>query len=209
MGGKVIKFNLMGAICVLILIIAIIVGIIIFATKPKNEENKNSKAKQNSAQEDKNSYNELDTKETIKINGEDKEITMRTYEKGVEYKINYDVDSFFVNDSDKNKQLLESLVSDSIIVEIQKNEGFKDKQNELITNNSNNTAKGKLYNLETKDLKGHLCYIETEEDEMYVYKNYYIEDETEYYLIKARCGKDFADLNMPVIEKMVESFKIL
>ena len=188
MGGKVIKFNLMGAIGILIIIIAVIVGIITFTTRGKsNKDNKEENDKKEVVEQDKESYNELDRKELVTIKGLNKEISLRTYERNSEFKIEYDVDSFYVDDRDQNKLYFESLIS------------YERERKE-----ENDT-----YKLENKNFNGHSCYIETKEDDRDVMKNYYIESGNEYYYIRVLCGKEYKDTMMPIIEKMIETFKIM
>lgn len=210
MGGKVIKFNLMGAIGILIIIIAVIVGIITFTTRGKsNKDNKEENDKKEVVEQDKESYNELDRKELVTIKGLNKEISLRTYERNSEFKIEYDVDSFYVDDRDQNKLYFESLISDSILIEIQRNAGFKNKSNELISYERERKEENDTYKLENKNFNGHSCYIETKEDDRDVMKNYYIESGNEYYYIRVLCGKEYKDTMMPIIEKMIETFKIM
>lgn len=211
MGGKVIKINLMGAIGVVLLIIASIIGIIVFVNSNKNNNNSNSKQNnsQNTIVDDKSSYKELDRKEIVIINGLNKEVTFRTYEKFPQYKIDYAVDSFYVDDRDEFKQYFESQVSDSIVIEISKTIGYQEKRNELITYEEQRKGENNKYKVEKKEINGHECYLETKDDDRDVLRNYYIESENEYFAVKIRCGKEYADTTIPIIEKMMETFQIM
>lgn len=212
MGGKVIKINLFGIICTMILIIASIVGIVIFATRDKDGSKSSNKKddKQNVVQDDKNDYKELNKKEFVTINGATKEITMKTYEKRGEYKIDYDIDNFYINEHAPDGGIfIESQVSESIIMKICRKDNFKSKSNDLIVNEANNKKTDKTYALNTRDFKGHLCYIESKETDADVTKTYYMENGDEYYQIDVKCGKSYTNNIMPIIEKMIDSFSIM
>lgn len=211
MGGKVIKINLVGAIFTVLIIIAAIVGIVIFATRDTRDDGKENKKdnKQNTIQDDKELYNELNKKETVSINGTTKEITMKTYEKKLEYRIDYDIDTFYINELTANDVLIESLVSDSIMIRIKKKNDFKVLVNDLSTNEVNKKNTYEKYKLSSKVYHGHLGYIEYFESGDSVRKTYYIENGDEYYLIEVICGKEYKDNILPIIDKMVDSFKIM
>lgn len=212
MGGKVIKINLVGAIFTIFLIVAVIVGIVIFATRDTGNSSKSDNQKDNKPnviQDDKDSYKELDRKDTVYINGTAKEILMKTYVRESEYRIDYDVNTFYINEINKEEIFIESNISDTILMKISKKNDFYKISNELITNESNKKKADTTYKLNTRDYNGHLAYIESKETDKDVRRTYYIENKDEYYVIDVMCGNDYKENVMPIIDKMVETFKIM
>ena len=215
MERKVIKINLMGAIFVVILIIAVIVGVIVFAIKSSydnesadNDDRKKQKIESSFNQtDDKEEYKEVDKKENVEIEGESKEITLRDYH-NPRYTFSYDVDGFYKDPHIKDKDSFKSLVSDTIFIDVTFfNEGFKAKAKELLEQTSAKKAENNQYSVKTKDINGKLCYIEEIEKENGVKRNYYIENGDAYFLLEVSCGKEFVKNHLPVVEKMVESFE--
>ena len=216
MERKVIKINLMGAIFVLVLIVAIIVGIIVFAIKSGSNKESNNKNNEETEQnskfsvnkvEDKEAYEEVDKKEDVVIDGESKEITLRDYH-NPRYEFSYDVDGFYKDPHVKDKDSFKSLVSDTISIDVTFcKEGFKNKAKELLNGIADKRAENSQYNVTTKDINGKLCYIEELEKENGVKRNYYIENGDAYFLLNINCGKEFVKNQLPIIEKMVESFE--
>lgn len=212
MERRVIKFNLMGAICVLILIISLIVGIIVFAINKHNGNN--NKPTENSSkqlQENKESYAELDTKEKILINNEEVEVTLRVFESKLGYKINYAIDKFYIDSKTEEKDVLKSLESDTILLEITKENGnFKEKTEELIANQSAKRKNNSTYRMNAKSLnEKDIYYWETEEIENKIHKKYYVQNNETYYLISLSCDKQFSNEIIPIVDKMIESIKTI
>lgn len=210
MGGKVIKFNLMGAIGVLILIITVIVGIVVFATRGKKDENKNQSDKQNVVKEEKNGYTELDTKENAQINGITKELTMRKFESKLGYKMDYDVDSFYIDNKENGMDVIKSLVSDTVEVKITLvNDYYNDLVRVLYANVDAMKKQYPSYELNQINNDKITCLIENKKTNDSVQKTYFIKNNRGYYEIKATCGIDFENTVIPIIDKMVESIEIM
>lgn len=214
MERKVIKINLMGAILTLVLIIAFIIGVIVFAIKlnsDKSESESDGKEQTSELQnneDNKNDYKELDKKELVMIDGNQKEITMRDYTSQYGYIMSYDIDSFYKDPNDEEKESFKSLVSNTISIDITYfNEDFPKKANELLEGIGRKKAENSQYNLDTKDINGSLCYVEDIEKENGINRNYYLENGEAYYIINVRCGKEFVTNNMPIIEKMIQSIR--
>jgi len=210
MGGKVIKFNLMGAIGVLILIITVIVGIVVFATRGKKDENKTQSDKQNVVKEEKNGYTELDTKENAQINGITKELTMRKFESKLGYKMDYDVDSFYIDNKENGMDVIKSLVSDTVEVKITLvNDYYNDLVRVLYANVDAMKKQYPSYELNQINNDKITCLIENKKTNDSVQKTYFIKNNRGYYEIKATCGTDFENTIIPIIDKMVESIEIM
>lgn len=210
MERRVIKINLVGAICVLILIIAAIVGIIVFAVS--RNKGGNTKKDENHQEEIQqiNENKEADNKEQIEIEGQAQEIAMKNYESSLRYKINYATDNFYIDENLKDKDVFKSLESDTVYIEIEKIEdGFVDKSRELITSEANKRKEDSTYRMETVDLNGRLCYIESYLKDEDVCMNYFIEKEQSYYHARVHIGKEFINTNQPIIEKMMSSFRTI
>lgn len=210
MERKVIKFNLMGAIGVLILIIAFVIGITVFITNKSNSENKNKKQSQQQIQENRDDYKEVNEKQSVQINGQKIEYIVKPFESKLKYKINLPSEKFYFEGNTEGKDIFKSLESDSISMEIFKNDtGFKYKSEELIVNEAQRMKDNKTYKLKAINLNGRLCYIEQEELSEELYLNYYIENKEEYYTIKVRCDNSFSVQLIPILDNMIKSFKIM
>lgn len=209
MERRVIKFNLMGAIFVLILIISIIVGIIIFAINKNGGDKENKNDSTSGIQENKDSYAELDTKEKVLINNENVEVTMRTYESKLGYKSNYAIDKFYIDSQTEEKDVLKSLESNTIALEITKGEGnFKEKSEELIANQAEKRKSNASYKMNAKSLnEKDVYYWEVEEVENNISKKYYVQNGDSYFLVLLNCDKQFANEIIPIVDKMIESIK--
>lgn len=212
MERRVIKFNLMGAIGVLLLIIASIVGITIFATNKNNSENKNknSKNQQQQIQENPDAYKEADMKESVEINGEKVEFIVKPFESELKYKMNLASEKFYFDKNVEGKDIFKSLESDTIEMVIFKNEeGFKDKSEELIVNQAQRMRENETYRMNAIDLNGRLCYVDQEKLEDGLHFNYYIENQDSYYTVQVRCDESFAGQLILIVDKMLESFQIM
>lgn len=208
MERRVVKLNLVGTICTLILIILIIVGIIVFAIKMSNKDKNQDGSSQQNSEEVQTEENEI--KETVIINGQKQEITMKKFISDFSYKMNYDSSKFYIDKSIKDKDVFKSLESDTVLIEVEKfNEGFKDKSQEIITSEVNKKRENSTYTLDAKNLNNRLCYVEqvTKEDNLFI--TYTIENKESYYIINVKIGKEFIETNKPIIEKMIESFRVM
>jgi len=143
MQGKVIKFNLVGGICVLIIIISIIVASIIYIPKlfsSKKDESKLENSSNSSIDNQKEQIvnqiqDEAEYKEIININGQDEEITMKKFVSEYGYSMKYDVNSFYINKEVKEVDMFSSLYSDTVYINVSyNNENFDEKISKLKNN---------------------------------------------------------------------------
>ncbi len=220
--NKVIKFNLMGAIGIIILIIAIIVGVIIGVNKSNNKnknENQNNNNVEQKVQEnvskdnDKNQVNTNESKDSENINAkentqkksEEVEISdsnghktkhnVKTHESDLGYKMKYDHESFFADKNNENKEKFISLYSNTIGITVEKVNGkIENISNEFtrLSINGNEAAKRVSATNETID-------------EVYFIKK----DDKEYFNIHITCGANFKEQVMPVIDYMISTFEII
>ena len=128
MEKKVIKFNLIGAICILLLIIGIIVGLIIAIPKIKNKKYNKNELQQQSEQQRQQQMERIDGKneykEKIKLdNGKEVECRMKYFKSELGYAMKYDADSFYVNQNVKSVDDYISLYSNKVEITIEKKEG--------------------------------------------------------------------------------------
>ncbi len=213
MERRVIKFNLMGAIGVLLLIITAIVVITIFATNKNNAENKEKNGKDNpqqQIQENHDSYKEADIKETVNIEGQDTEIIVEPFESELKYKINLPSEKFYFDGNSEGKDIFKSLESDSILMEIFKTEGgYKEKTEELINMQAERRNNNESYRMNALDLNGKLCYVDQEKREDGFHFNYYIQNDESYYTVQVKCDEYFVNQLLPIVDKMVENFQIM
>lgn len=213
MERRVIKFNLVGAICILILIIAGIVGIVMLTINlSKNigkKPDSTSAQQQPERVEEPNQSNEI--KDKIVVNGEEKEITLKKYvNEDNMFEMLYETSRFYVETTTNDKVVFKSAESDTISLEIQKfDQGFKDKSQEIIVNEAKKMRENETYSLEAKDLNGRLCYVEEETKDEDLYITYTIEKEERYYIVNVKIGKDFIESNKQIIQRMMRTFRIM
>jgi hypothetical protein len=213
MERRVIKFNLVGAICILILIIAGIVGIVMLTINlSKNigkKPDSTSAQQQPECVEEPNQSNEI--KDKIVVNGEEKEITLKKYvNEDNMFEMLYETSRFYVETTTNDKVVFKSAESDTISLEIQKfDQGFKDKSQEIIVNEAKKMRENETYSLEAKDLNGRLCYVEEETKDEDLYITYTIEKEERYYIVNVKIGKDFIESNKQIIQRMMRTFRIM
>ncbi len=218
MEKKVIKFNLVGAIFVLLLIIGAIVGTIVWINNPKEKqekesnetptENKQAQMEQVQIESENTNTNDKDI-EVITIGDEEKVMTMEKAQGSLGYTMKYDVESFYFDKAVDGKDEFRSLNSDTIYMYVMKEEtNFSDRVNDIILDSSrgNNYVDYKINQI---DINGRNTYKEIMEgtEETIIY--YYIEAEGGCYVIEIHCGNQFTGMTIPVIEKMVESFEII
>lgn len=209
MEKRVIKFNLMGAIGVLILIIAAIVGITVFVASRNNSDNK-EKNSQQIQQQDADSYKEVDMKETVEIDGEKTEFIVKPFESELKYKMNLATEKFYFDANIDGKDIFKSLESDSILIEIFKTEGdYKEMGENLINGQNERRSNNDSYRMNAIDLNGKLTYIDQEKKEDGFHFNYYIEGQDSYYTVQIRCDESFVNQVLPVVDKMLQSFEIM
>lgn len=210
MGGKVIKINLVGAIFTIILIIAAIVGLITIINKPKDKKEETNNQKEEVVNQDKENYTELDIIDTIKIDGEKKEILMRKYESKHGYSINYDVNSFYIDDRYEQYDYFKSLVSDTVEMKIIRvDNSFNELKTSLNANIEQMKQANKTYELkETKIGENQVIEEQMLKDEI-VSKTYFVQTKKGYFEIKTTCGEKFEKETYLIIEKMIESLEVM
>ena len=220
MEKKVIKFNLVGTICILLLLIAIIVGLVVGIPKIRNKSNnKNETEKQKQEQleriDEKKEYNQKISLE----NGKERECRMKYWQGKFGYAMLYDADSFKVVNKNNRLDDYISLYSNRVGIIVEKKEAkfenvysqLEEEGNRIIEEDKedykNNTAKFKvdkvkINNYEVVKRTSNL----TKNTEI----NYAIKkDDNTYYYITVYCSKDFEKEFLPIMEAMVESFEIL
>ncbi len=203
MEKKVIKFSLVGVICIL-LIIAVGIGTIVFALNEnkteeenrdsinkgedkeqaivrqnekddnqKNNEKEENRKKENKKKEEKKEVTEY--KDTIVINGEEQELELKIYKSDLGYKMAYDLNSFYVQHFEEDEY--KSLLTDTISLNVIKKEGdFSRISEELIQGSNNRTQRNNSYKLEQIEINGKLCVKEEQlESSGETHINYYIE----------------------------------
>ena len=220
MEKKVIKFNLVGTICIFLLLIAIIVGLVVGIPKIRNKSNnKNETEKQKQEQleriDEKKEYNQKISLE----NGKERECRMKYWKSKFGYAMLYDADSFKVVNKNNRLDDYISLYSNRVGIIVEKKEAkfenvysqLEEEGNRIIEEDKedykNNTAKFKvdkvkINNYEVVKRTSNL----TKNTEI----NYAIKkDDNTYYYITVYCSKDFEKEFLPIMEAMVESFEIL
>ena len=222
MQGKVIKFNLVGGICVLIIIISIIVVSIIYIPKlfsSKKDESKLENSSNSSIDNQKEQIvnqiqDEAEYKEIININGQDEEITMKKFVSDYGYSMKYDVNSFYINKEVKEVDMFSSLYSDTVYINVSyNNENFDEKISKLKNNKDKKSKEaGTLkYDIVLERLPNHKeVYCEVKERvDTYIYTMYIEKNVEGYYIVQVYCGSRIKDRVMPIIERMIESFDIV
>ena len=209
MERRVIKFNLMGAIFVLLLIIAAIVGIIVFAINASNGKIRDKKIKEDiQEQQEAQKNDQMEVREKIIVGNEQKEITMRTHISKLKYRMNYDVDSFYIIDDDSSIDRYSSQYTDAIYLNVTKStDPFVNKVNELITISGKNKTEDPSYKLSELNINGKLCYVERAPKDKEIFINYYIEANEGFYIIETHCGEELQEVTLATIEKMIMSFE--
>lgn len=212
MEKRVIKFNLVGAIFVIILIILTIVGIVIIATKPKNN---NDNFDSNNQLEQNNDIDEnKEIKADVMIQGTKREIIMKTCKGSYGYTMQYDINSFYVEKDVNGVDKFNSSYSDTVNISVLKSSGIYEEEieklrlnsNTMITNNINITDG---YEIEEKVINGLKVNIKKEKNTNEKINTYYIKSYDGYFVVQVNCGLEFEDMLWPVIEKMIETFEIL
>lgn len=211
MERRVIKINLVGLICTVILIISAIVGIIAFAISHGNDgsgKGNSDKGKETLDEVQQSNENiENNIKEVVTIGNETREISLKRFDSKLNYNMNYANEIFYIDKNSNEKDLLKSLESDTVYIEIERFEdGFVKKSSELISNEVKKMKADDSYRMDTKDLNGRLCYIEQYKKDEDLYMDYFIENGKSYYHAKIHIGKAFIDMDKPIIEKMMLSF---
>lgn len=207
MGGKVIKINLVGAIITIIVVIAAIIGLVMFFNRPKDtKDNDKDKIKVQKDVNDEN-YKELDTNDYVTINNQNKEVLMRQYISKKGFRIEYDVNSFYV---DEAAEAIKSLVSDSIAIRINR---LDENYNELVTTIKASSDRMKAqypsFDLKETSLGNKNVIIYQLTNEAIVERTYYVETLKGFIEVKVSCGKDYVDTTFPIVDKMVSTVEIM
>jgi len=216
MQGRVIKFNLMGAIFVFILIIAIIVAAIVYvpkiinSQKGKNETN-NSGVETENAGISKEIDEEKEYEETVEINGTKRIITMKNCAGSFGYSMKYDIESFYVEKDIRGMDYFNSLYSDTIFIHVsEENAKYEEKVQALISNKQVAAQEAGVteYDVIEEKVNGVQAICETKRRVDGVMYTYYIKkDNDNYFIMQIHCGETFEEMVMPVIEKMIGSFE--
>ena len=210
MGGKVIKINLVGAIFTIILIIAAIICLITIINKPKDKKEENNNQKEEVVNQDKENYTELDTIDTVKINGEKKEVLMRKHESKHGYSINYDVNGFYLDDRYEQYDYFKSLVSDTVEMKvIRVDDSFDELKKSLNSNTEQMKQRNKTYELKENKIDDKQVIEEQMVNDEIISKTYFVQSKKGYFEIKTTCGEKFEKETYPIIEKMIESIEIM
>lgn len=215
MERRVIKFSLVGAIFVVILIIASIVAIVWAAISftsggnDKGKDNQNQQQEQEPPRPPEPSAEEV--KDNIVVNGETQEVVINKHgSEELSYSLSYVPEFFEVKKESKTKEIIKSKETEDVTIEIEKfADGFVDKSRELITTEATKRKEDASYSMDTIDLNGRLCYIEKRIKDEDVYMEYTIEYEKSYYHINIHIGKDYVEKYQPVIEKMLKGFRVM
>lgn len=217
MQGRVIKFNLMGAIFVLILIIAIIVAAIVYVPKLINSQKEKNETN-NSGVESENTgvSKEIDEekvyKETVTLNGIEHEIAMKNCKGSFGYSMKYDVERFYVEKDIRGIDYFNSLYSDTIFIHVsEKNAKYEEKVKVLNSNKEANSQEAGVieYDVTEEDVNGLEAVCETKRRADGVMYTYYIKkDNNSYLVMQIHCGEAFEEMTMPVIEKMMGSLEV-
>ena len=137
MEKKVIKFNLVGVIFTLILMIALIVGLIVWVPKISKQMKDNKEIQKLSQEQEKRIDNEKEYKEKLVLeNGKEVECRMRYFKSNLGYAMKYEADLFYANsnneDNEDSADDYMSLYSNSVGILITKKEGkFDELQQKL------------------------------------------------------------------------------
>ena len=217
MERRVIKFNLVGAIFVLLLIILAIIGIIVGVNNFKKEKNQNDndgnvENNQSQNEQNQNEQEPIDENkeysELVTIDDEEKEITMKICIGSTGYIMKYDANGFYVDKDVEGKDIYNSLTSDTISINVTKeNENFEDRVNDLILDEKRKTNYSN-YEITQTEINGRNAYKETMTSNAETVTFYYIEVDDGAFVIEIHCGNSFVEETMPIIEKMVNSFEI-
>ena len=238
MERRVIKFNLVGAICILILIIALVIGLIIGIPKLINQgkNNKNEVQEIKQSNEEKEEVKEIDESqeyvEKIKYpDGSETESIMKYCKSDLGYAMKYDCHLFYPEKNVENSDDYLSLFSNTILITVEKcNEKFEDAEKfmhmererlekEYIsairntnqsTNTQNNIIDQSEFKVEPIQINDAtgIKSIFTTTDGAEYIYCIKINDE-EYYKIKVNCSAVFKAEQIPIIEYMINTFEII
>ncbi len=209
MEKRVIKFNLVGAIFVLLLIIGAIVGIVIWVNNSNKEQNKDKDSVTTGNEQIQLESENKESTEKVTVNGEEKEITMKVAKSSLGYTMKYDVDSFYFESAVDGKDKFNSLISNTVYIYINKeSEEFEDRVNDIILdkNREDNLVD---YDIIQTEINGIMAYKETMKDQKETVINYFIKADDGCFVIEAHCGDKYTDMLISIVETMVESFKIV
>lgn len=220
--GKVIKFNLMGAIGVLILIIAVIVGLIKGIPKLKNKNNEqgevNNSSEEQEGTKDSQEDKEKELKRTIIVNGDEQEIVLKEFVSTLGYTMYYDTEKFYIEyKEDTPVDRYESLYSDSIIFLVSKREMDYEANVEALnrriqeSDNINNNSSEMGYYIEETSVGNSRAIEEITIDPAQYVMTYIVEnknDEKNCYYIEIRFNRQFEESVLPVIREMLKTFVV-
>lgn len=220
--GKVIKFNLMGAIGVLILIIAVIVGLVIGIPKLKNNDNEQGEVNNSSGEQKETKESEEDKEKEIKrniiVNGDEQEIDLKEFTSSLGYTMYYDIEKFYIeNKEDTPVDRYESLYSNSIIFLVSKRAmNYEDNVEALNarmqgSSNLNDTSSEVSYNIEETKIGNSRAIEEITIDPAQYIMTYIVEDkndEKNCFYIEIRFNRQFEETILPVVREMLKTFEV-
>lgn len=223
MERRVIKFNLVGAICILILIISLIAGLIIYIPKKLNKMENNSSNSENQLDEKNEvTINQVKTEEktNVIIDGHEEEITTKTLNSSLGYSMKYDINNFYVESEMEQMDEYRSLLSNTIFINVEKVHGNLDAEREQIyqiakfeTSETKNSEKAVIESgVVDEYLNENIPHIikSTNRTPTNIVYNYYIKADNEnYYIVTLNCNTNFEKQMLPIMEKMIETFEIL
>nr|MBP3681469.1 hypothetical protein [Clostridia bacterium] len=217
MERKVIKFNLVGAIGIVILIVAIIIGVIMFMAKGKNRNDNDDTNGNNLIQYNDGKIDETkEIKEKITIQGSEQEIVMKTCKGSFGYSMKYDTGSFYVEKHVNGIDEFKSLYTNTVNITVYKKNGDYEKdmeelkaEYEKLKNSENGENFVDELEIKEKSINGAKVIVKHEKLSDKRLDTYYIKNDDGYFVVEANCGLQFENMVGPIIEKMVESFEVL
>ena len=215
MEKRVIKVNLVGAICVLILIVAAIVGAVVLITKGvKTDKKKDTTDNNNTPQAVTNmvdSNENKEFKESVTINDQVQQITMKQYRSKLGYIMNYDIDNFYIEPDVDGVDKYQSQYTDKIYIIINRIDGsFADKSKEILSQLSKNKNENSTYEMKEENFSGKLCYKEQIEknDETFI-KCTIQGNDGYYFVVEGHCGNELKEGTLPIMELMIKSIEVM
>ena len=232
MEKKVIKFNLVGAICIFLLVVALIIGLIVGIPKiiesargDKEISNGNSNNKQISGKDDNKIDENKEYTETVKLqSGEERKVKMKVANSDKGYTMKYDYEKFHFDNQRSDLDTFISLYSSTIKLEvIRENIEFEKVQEKIERERQQEREKQRQLERENREaipaiieddviryeINGTQAIKKIYRTEARYENAYYIRiNEKECFVIRMDCGKDFENEIVPIMEHMIESFKI-
>lgn len=215
MERRVIKINLVGAICVVLLIIAAIVGASIGIPKLINKKNASNDNNASNVAENKN-VNQKDSNkefvESVMDDGEEVKIKMKYYKSRLGYAMNYASELFAIDEYSSNIDKYVSLYSNTIKFNVEKRDDALENILDEIEENDNmyDPEQIKDFNTSNMEINGKKVIKRVVKFSSYVDEIYVIKVNNNLsYIIKTAYGENFGKELKYAIEKMIESFEVV